>query len=229
MAVDDVYLLSLKALLNGQQVVNTFAFRRLVAAEPTATQFGVLATAIKDGLRQDQVNDLTYQDWRALKVRGSGVTYSTTAPFRTSTVAYAGPFTGTLTGASTLSPDVNQAATVLSISTALAGRRHKGRVFIAGMYATAHGDDSLLSTAFISAVVLHAIGALDDYIVGGTDTTWRLGVWSDRTAMNVALSNTWPRTRISMGTPDPDSAFSDAEGLDVRQYIGNQRGRRPGI
>jgi hypothetical protein len=47
--------------------------------------------------------------------------------------------------------------------------------------------------------------------------------------MNVALSNTWPRVLTSQGTPDPANAFADVESADVRQYVGAQRDRRPGI
>lgn len=229
MAVDDVYLLSLRATMNGQPIVNTLAFRRLVSAEPVSSEIGALATTIKDGLRQDQANDLVYQDWRALQVRGAGAAYSTTAPFRVSTVAFAGPFTGTLTGAITLPPDAQNCATVLAVNTAQAGRRRKGRIFIAGLAESSIDDTSTITTAHVAAVVLHTIGALAAYYPPGTDTAWRLGVWSDRIAMNVALSNTWPRVRISMGPPDPAAAFADAASLDVRAYVGSQRNRRPGI
>lgn len=229
MATDDVYLLSLKALQNGQPLVNSLAFRRLISAEPTSSSFSALATGIKDALKTVQVNDVTWQDWRALKVRGAGVTYQTTAPFRTSTVSFAGPFTGTLLSTITVEPEPNQVAAVCAINTAEAGRRRKGRFYVGGVYITAIDDTSLLASSYMSTFVTNVIGLLANYCVGGSDTEWRLGVWSDRTAMNVALSNTWPRTRISMGDPDPGNAFADATGLDLRQYVGNQRGRRPGI
>ena len=229
MAIDDVYLLSLRGTLNGRPTVNTLAFRRLVAAEPITSEFVALATTIKDGFKFDQVDDLTYQDWRALKVRGAGVTYQTEAPFRISTVAYAGPFTGTLTGSNLQPPQANNCATVIAIATEQAGRRRKGRIFLPGLPENAVGDNSIIAATHIANVVLHAIGALAAYYPPGTDTTWRLGVWSDRIAMNVKLSNTWPRERISAGPPDPGTAFADAASLDVRSYVGSQRNRRPGI
>jgi hypothetical protein len=229
LATDDVYVLSLRALLNGKQVVNSFAFRLLTAVTPTSSSFQGLANVLKNGARTNQVDDLVYQDWRALQVRGAGTTYSTTPPFRTATVSYAGAFTGTLTGALTLTPASNMDSIVVAYNTALAGRRHKGRSFFAGIAETAISDASLIASTAVTAWVTDFVTPLSAYFAGGTDLTYRFGVWSDRTAMNVALSNTWPRVLTSQGTPDPANAFADVESADVRQYVGAQRDRRPGI
>lgn len=229
MAVNDVYLVSARALLNGQVIVNTLAFRALDSTTHTVTTLQAVANDIKASLRGSQVDDLTYTDWRALKVRGSGVTYSTSAPFRVSTVAFAAPYTSNLAGVQTLTPTSNLDAAVIRVSTGEAGRRRKGRIYMAGLYETAIDDNSLLASSFTSAVQSALSTNLGPYLTTGGSTVWRLGVWSDRIAMNVALSNTWPRVRTSQGSPDPDSAFADAVSLDVQQYVGAQRGRRPGI
>jgi len=229
MAVDDVYLVSARSLLNGQVCGNTLAFRALDGTTHNVTTLGTVANAIRGAFRQNQVDDLLYTDWRALKVRGSGVTYSTTAPFRVSTVAFAAPYTGSNNGVQTLTPTSNLDCTVVRVSTGEAGRRRKGRIYVPGLYETAIDDNSLLATSYTSTFTTTMNASLSTYLVSGGSTVWELGVWSDRIAMNVALSNTWPRVRTSQGTPDPSTAFAGAVSLDVQQYVGAQRGRRPGI
>lgn len=229
MATDDVYLLSCRSQFNAQEIVNTFAFRWRDTGDPVAADFVALASAMKELFRGNQVDDLAYTDWRALKVRGTGVTYNTSSPFRVSLVSYAGSYTGTLTGVSTNPPSPEQTAMVMAINTALNGKRYRGRVFIAGLTEAVMTDASLFDTTFRTNFQTSISTGLANYFVGGSDPDWELGVWSDRIAMNVALSNTWPRVLTSQGAPDPANAFTGATSITLRSYIGNQRGRRPGI
>jgi len=229
-AVNDVYLCALRASQNGQPVVNTLALRREVSGEPAASDFQAVLTLVKNALRTQQVDDLVYVDWTALKVRGTGVTYSTSAPWRVSTISFSGTFTGTLTGALTTEPEAMQCAYVFALTTAQSGRRRRGRMFVGGLPISAVNDDGTLDNTFRAAT--QSAGA--DPIVtllgpSGTSTDWRLGVWSDRIATNTVLNNVYPRERVTAGTPDPDSAWAQVQSIIVRDYVGSQRDRRPGI
>jgi len=230
MATGDVYLCAIRAVQNGQPVVSTWALRREVSPEPAAADFTSILTSVKNLLRLQQVDDLVYVDWTALQVRGAGVTYNTSAPFRVSTVSYSGALTGTLPGLLTAEPEAMQAAMVLSLTTAQSGRRRRGRVFMGGIAVTQVADDGTLDNTNRT----NAQTATADAIVAllgpsGTSTDWRLGVWSDRIATNTVLSNTWPRIRVTAGTPDPANAWAQVESIIIRDYVGNQRDRRPGI
>lgn len=230
MALDDVYILSLRQSLFGQQVVNTMALRCKVAPDPTAADFQTFADNVRLGLRTFQVDDLSYTDWVALKVRGAGVTYATSAPFRVSTVSFSGPFPGGSTGMELSPPGAPNAAIVLAVITAQSGRRRKGRMFIAGVSEAAIDNDGTLADSVRTGTIeTWRSGHVAYAAVGGTSPVFEQGVWSDRIAMNVALSNTWPRVRVSQGAPDPASAYAGMVNLICRDYIGSQRDRRPGI
>lgn len=230
MTIGDVYILSLRALMNGQQVVNTMALKEKTAEEPTSARWRSVASSVKDWFRTSQVDDLSYVDWVAQKVRGAGVTYSTTAPFRVSTVSFSGGYDGTLTGAVVQPPAAQAACAVFAMLTDQAGRRRKGRFFLAGLSEGDLADDGTLdNTARANLVTAIANPLLASMGPGGTNPYNQLVVWSDRIAMNVALSNTWPRVRVSMGAPDPANADANVTSIVVRDYVGSQRDRRPGI
>lgn len=229
MATDDVYILATRALFNSQEIVNTWAIRWKDTGDPVVADFTQIASALKEAFRGNQVDDLAYTDWVAQKVRGSGVTYSTTPPFRVSLVSFTGSYTGTLTGVSTNPPVPNQCAALLALNTSQSGRRRKGRVYIAGLTESVMTDASLLDGTFRTNFNTSISTALAPYFGGGSDPDWELGVWSDRTATNTAYNNVYPRELVTQGAPDPDSAFAAVVSVTLRSYIANQRRRRPGV
>lgn len=229
-AIGDVYACALRSTLNGEQCVNTFHLRTKTTADPTTATLTTILTGIKDILRTMQVDDLAYSDWTALQVRGAGTTYQTTAPFRVATISYAGGFTGTLTGSITGSPAGNAMAIVLAKGTAQAGRRRKGRIYVPGIWTAAVATDGTIDNTERSNIQTNQCANLLALIgPAGTSSTFEDVVWSDRIAMNVALSNTWPRVRTSQGAPSPTTADAAVTGYVCRDYIGSQRDRRPGL
>lgn len=230
MAAGDVYQLALRASWNGEQIVNTFAIALLTGTAPAASDFQTLATAIKDLLRVDQADDMAYTDWVAHQLRGAGTTYNTTAPFRVSTVSFAGAFTGTLTGARTDPPAPPNVAVVMAILTSMSGRRYKGRIFMGALASSTLNTDGTIDNTARATIQTNTANAIITLCgPSGTNAFAKLGVWSDRIATNTALSATWPRVRTTQGAPDPANAFADAQSILVRDYIGSQRGRRPGF
>lgn len=229
MATDDVYLLSLRQQMNAQQLVNVLAIRCKTSTEPTTASFTALATSFANNLQDFQVDDVSYTDWRALKVRGTGVTYNTTAPFRVSTVAFAGPYTGTITGVLTGAPAAMQCSWLIGLNTSQAGRRRRGRLFVGGVTEAAITDGGVMSTSEVSATQTVMNSLVTVYGSGGSDTNFEWGVWSDRIAMNVAYNNAWPRELVTQGAPDPDNAYLAITSCTVKTLVGSQRDRRPGI
>jgi hypothetical protein len=229
MATNDVYMIALRALLNGRPVVNVLAFNTISSLDSTATTLGTVANFVKNQMRTQQVDDLTYTDWTATKVRGSGVTYNTSAPFRVSTVSFAGSFTGTNVGSLTGTPAAPNACAVAVLNTAQSGRRRKGHLFMGGITEALIDDNGLISGANVTILNGMFANVTNSYGPSGTDTDYRLGVWSDRIATNTVLSNTWPRVRITAGAPDPTTAWAQVENIAVRSFTGSQRDRRPGI
>lgn len=229
MAADDVYILALRAQLNGKQVVNTFAMRLKSSIVVTTGFWQTHGTAIKDLLRANQVDDLVYQDFYATQVRGAGTTYNTTPPFRVSTVSYTGTLSGTAAGALTAPPEPGNVAALISLSTSQSGRRRRGRIFLGGISETYVDDDGTLNNTNRATLQTAVNSIVTDYGSGGVSVDLEWGVWSDRIATNTAYSNTWPRVLTSQGAPSPTTAFAAVTAATVRDYVGSQRDRRAGI
>lgn len=230
MATDDVYKLALRATLNGKDVVNTFAVRMKTNPEPTVAAFTTLASFIAGELETWQVDDLTYIDWRAQQVRGAGTTYSTTPPFSTSTVSYSGSYSGTIVGDSTGTPLPNNNALVVAVNTGQSGRRRKGRFFVGGIAEVWVDDNSLFNPGHLVNIQATMQVIADALKVGGTNTDFEMGVWSERIATNAKYVNTISGPVLtSQGTPDPATAYAGMTSLSARNIVGSQRDRRPGV
>lgn len=227
MAIGDVYQLALRQSQNGRQVVNTFFFRMKTAPDPTIALIQPLADDFKNALRQMQVDDLSYVDWRFQQFRGAGTTYSTTAPFRVSTVSYTGTFTAPLAGARVNPPESQQVAWICSVNTALAGRRRKGRFFLGGAAEADVADNGFFDPTQVANLQGFILPLITEYGTGGTSTDFMWVQWSDRIAKNTVLSNTWPRVEVSAGAPNPADADREVVSITVRTRVGAQRDRRP--
>lgn len=230
MAVDDVYMLAIEAVLNGRPVVNTFAFRRKSATAITAANLTTLADALVTRINNAQVDDLQWLTWRATEVRGAGATYSTTAPFLTTTVAYSGTITGTPTGELTGTPLPNNVALVVKVQSDQSGRRRQGRFFIGGIPEVWVDDNSLFNSTQLATLQTQLDFLEAAYKVGGTDTDWEMGVYSMRTATNAKyVWTTGGPVLTSQGSPSPSTAFIGMQNLIPQSFVGSQRDRRPGL
>ena len=230
MATDDVYSLALEATLNGRPVINTIAVRRKQSAEPTTADWTSIATDIVDSLKGSQVDDLTWSSWRAQQVRGAGASYSTTAPFFTSTVSYAGTFTGSQVGQLTGTPLPNNNAILVSVQTAQSGRRRQGRFFLGGIAENWVDDNSLVNATQLATLQTALNGLVTDYKNGGASSAWEFGVWSMRIATNAKyVWTTSGPVLTSQGAVSPSTAYLAMENLVARGFVASQRDRRPGL
>lgn len=230
MATDDVYKLALRATLNGKDCVNTFAFRMKSNPEPTTAMFANLADNLATVIEGIQVDDLTYVDWRAQQVRGTGTTYSTTPPFSTSTVSYSGGFGSTFVGDLTGTPLPNNVAMCVTVNTAQSGRRRKGRFFIAGIAEVWVDDNSLFNATQLATAQTMLDGIVTTYGAAASHADFELGVWSERIATNAKYVNTVSGPVLtSQGAPSPSTAYAGCTSLQARNFVASQRDRRPGI
>lgn len=229
MAANDVYLLSLRQLLNTKTCVNVHAVRWDVTGDPTTSDFQTLAVIFASTWKNVQVDDLSYVDWHALKVFGAGVTYQTTAPYRVSSVALSGTYSPAQAGVLTGTPLPNSNALVATLNTTKAGKRYRGRMYLAGVAEVWVDDSSLVNATQLATFQGNLNAAVTALGASGSNASWTWGVWSDRIATGVTLNDEWPRKRIYVGPQDPANAFTPITSATGRNYIGSQRDRRPGI
>jgi hypothetical protein len=103
---------------------------------------------------------------------------------------------------------------VLTIHSAQIGRRHRGRMFLAGIAPAAmlSGQVTPAQTTRTSAF---ATALATRYMVAGHPSQFTLGIWS--------------KTIAGPDPPWPTSAFTRATALTVRTIIRNQRRRQVGV
>lgn len=228
MAINDVYLLSLRQRAVNQTIVNVFALRCDDNVEPGQATFQTVADQIKEWLRVRQAQNLAYETWRALKVYGAGVTYSTTAPFRTSTIAYEGSHTGTLAGALLTDCNALQIAAVIRWRTQYAGRRKRGRTYLAGIADAQYASGALIAGA-VTGLQTQVDAMIASLGAGGTNTTFTLGVWSERTATKTRYNPATKTMEWDGTAQDPAGAFEAVLSGSVQSTLYTQRRRVIGV
>lgn len=229
--IGDVYRCALRQVLNGRDVVNTVFLRMKTNPEPTASMFSASLGAFVSVLTPAQVDDLEHLDWVATQVRGAGTTYSTTPPFRTSTVSYAGGYSpATPNGQLTSTPLPNSVALVAALNTAQAGRRRKGRLYVGGISELWVDDNSMVNSTQLATLQSGLDLIVSQYGASGSNADFEWGVWSDRIATNTKyVWTTSGPVLTSQGAPDPANAFAAIVSVVCRSYVGSQRDRRPGL
>lgn len=122
MAVNDIYQLTVRGTLFSQTILNVLYYRESVSAGSTGQ--AALATAADSTLgaawRTALSQDFTYNDVTAQKIFPLPVMYPTTVG------------TGTGIGSVASGAQPSEVAVVITKRTAFAGRKYRGRAFIAG-------------------------------------------------------------------------------------------------
>ena len=103
---------------------------------------------------------------------------------------------------------------VMTISSATIGRRHRGRIYLAGLSA-AQMTAGQIAPAQTTRTVAFATALANRMIVLGGPSLFRLGIWS----------------KLNAGPEPPWStdAFTRATALTVRQLVRTQRRRQVGV
>jgi hypothetical protein len=120
-----------------------------------------------------------------------------------------------------------QCALVTTISTGIAGRRRRGRLYGFGLTETAQAGGTWASATMTTAVTNHnTYWAL--YGPTGTDPQFQIGVWSERRASGCYVPP-GQKKPVNIETPHPEDAFTPSNGYTVRNIVYTQRRRTIGV
>jgi hypothetical protein len=206
MAFNDIYRLRIYQRLHNAQVVNVLHFVEDVALSGSGAQD--LAEDFRDSmtatLRARASNQLyfEYVEVQSL-VPYADVPAVATWPANTNGTQLGSCISGSL-------------AEVVSVYTSRAGRRGKGRMYLAGVdtQQTTH-TNGLWSAVQSDRTRAFATALAERYMQVPYDSSWALGVWSRATA--------------GPTPPWPSEAFVRASSLVVRSTMRNQRRRQVGV
>lgn len=199
-AVGEIYQMTYQMRVAGQLCENVLHFRTLTGSETRAqirTSAEFYLTTIAPGI-------------------ASPVTFESIIIKQMTPLAFdetIGPPVTTTSGSSAAQPINNTTALVITKRTGVAGKTHRGRIYIAGIPAT-QADPNGLNTA--GAAIWHTIvgNLMATYGDSGTDLNLRIGVYSGS---------------IGGFHPFTVAGWQQLTGLDVQPVFGNQRRRRLGV
>lgn len=228
MATGDVYRLTIVARYRDNIYMNNYAFKWIGTGDPSNAQLTDLADDCKELGRPDQSNQVTYTEWRAVQLWGTGMATEPPDCKRTGGRAFAGAFTGTTAGGDNATDQLPpQCALVTTIVTEFAGRRRRGRIYFFGYGepAQANGTWNPIITGQLQTRWVAFMGQYSD---DGTSAEWRQGVWSEREASGCEY-NPASGELENVDPPSPDTAFTPMVSVLVRTTVHTQRRRVLGV
>lgn len=228
MAVDDVYTLSLYQTYAGQTCINTLAFRVLVSPDVTQAQLQALADDWKNHLKTFQCSGVTYTRWIAQQVRGGTVSYITDPCNRVGGFRNEGLFTGSVVGDGTSEGLPPQSACVTTLKTALAGRTHRGRLYLTGVQEIVQNQGTIVA-GNLGTYQTAWNTQLAQFGPTGTDPTFQLGIWSMRTATGCITRKDPPYGMVPQDSPNQGAAFEKVTEAVCRATVYSQRKRTIGV
>jgi len=227
MAAGDVYKVSILAQGQGSTYMNTYAAEQKPASV-TVADFATLANALKELVRAQQSQTITYRSWRAVQVRGGDVTPIAAECRRTGGVLFEAAYSGTVIGGNTdaqvLPP---QSALVVTLNTGKIGRRFRGRTYHFGM-CEIDQQAGAWQSAILTALGTSITSFMAIYGSGGTSPLWTLGVWSERIATG-CVPNVGTKGVHNVDLPNLAGAFSAVTGMVARPTVFTQRRRTLGV
>lgn len=223
MAIDDIYRLVLKGRQNLSIRVNDATFRLKVAAF-TGPQGTTLANDFKQVFQPVQNTNALWETWELRQLWGAGMTTVDLECRRDGGVVFGGPLGAPLNGANPIAETLPpQAASVITLITGSIGRRKRGRWYGWGLSENDQNGGIWAST-FLTPQTTALNTFFAKYAAGGTDPTFELGVWSERTASGCILSGS-PAHMTNVDPVNPDGAFTAVQTYNLRQIVYNQRRR----
>lgn len=204
MALNDIYRVRIHQRMHGQEVLNVWHFVDDAGAagdQGTALCQDII-TNMATTMRARACSDMVFEFVEAVKLVPYGE-----GPV---TVSYPANTVGTATG----SAGTGTLAEVVTVYTSLIGRRHRGRMYLAGGPSTTISGGSwpaaqtTRTQAFCTAFAAR-------YMATPGGFTFKFGVWSK------AIAGPDP--------PWPSDSFTRATSLTVRTLVRNQRRRQIGV
>jgi len=228
MATDDVYRWNGFATQSLNQYMADFAFQSRLPGDPTPADLQTLADDLMAVFRPGQVTAVDWKTWTFTQLWGSNMTIDAPRCRRLGGKAYAGAFTPPTTGTNNATDALPpQCAMVTTLSTGFVGRRKRGRNY---MFGTAEGDQiaGTYSTSVVSAAQARWNTLVTKYGLNAVTGSFRLGVWSERTASG-CIPNETGGGHTQIDTPHPELAFTAISSAQVRNTVFTQRRRTLGV
>lgn len=228
MATGDVYRLTISGTGQGSLYQNVLAFKLKGGTGPDATTFATAATDFITIYRPGQAPSVSWTDWQALQMWGSGMTIDAPGCKRLNGRTFAGTITASPgTGTGDAIPPQN--AHVTTLITGFAGRRRRGRVFGWGQIETFQAEGLWISAYVTQMQTAWNVFSAKYFKDTGTSAELKLGVWSERTASGCIPATPPAKGHIQVDPPAPDDAFTDVTGFTLRPVVYNQRRRTRGV
>lgn len=228
MAVGDVWKLTSKQTLYGQQIMNTAYFATKTVGQRTVSECLALADAWKELWRVRQMDAIAYTTWEMREVYSVFVTYDTSQRRRTGGLVFDGAHTGTLTGAGTQAETPPQIAMVVTWLSGIAGRSNRGRSYLA-----AQNNEQITAGRFSSLHVTNVGSDLTTWMglygPAGTNALWQQYIWSDQIAYGWRPPKRGELNPVRIASPSPQTAGRPVTGFKVREVAFTQRRRTVGF
>lgn len=208
MAYNDIYRLRIYQRLHGGQVVNVLHF-----VEDFTVAGGTGAQALANDFRDNMLS--TMRNRCSAQLTFEGVEVQSIVPFSGAAVYAAWP--ANTVGAQSGNCISGTLAEVITIYTSRAGRRGRGRIYLAGTQTALIGGSNFgnWATSQTTTTQAFATALATRYMNVPYATSYALGVWS--------------RVLAGPTPPWPTSAFVRANSLTVRTTVRNQRRRQAGV
>lgn len=228
MAIGDVYRVTISGTGQGSLYQNVLAVKLKLGTGPDNTTFNTFANDFITIYKPGQTAPVSWTDWQALQLWGSGMVLDTPHCRRLNGRTFAGTITGAAgtLGGDSLPP---QNAHVTTLITGVSGRRKRGRVFGWGQGELNQLDGLWLAAYNTSMTTAWNTFSLKYFKDSGSSTELKLGVWSERTASGCIPATPPNRGHVQVDTPDPDNAFTDVTGFTIRPVVYSQRRRTRGV
>jgi hypothetical protein len=231
-ATNDVYKITCVATYLSSTALSSCHFRLKAATpDPSAANLGAVAADWINVFRPVQVPGTTWRSWRAVQVRGAGVSYTARPCLVTGGLGFEGTFTtnngGTASPSEFLPP---QCAVVSTLKTQAVGRSRRGRTYTFGM-GEIQQTDGAWSAGVITGLQTAWATFLTKYGFNptGTDPLFEFGIWSHRIAADCRPNPQPPYGMISGGNPQPDNAFTGIISATPKATVHTQRRRVAGV
>lgn len=201
MAANDVWKITMVGQLHGQETNNVWHFR----FNSDAATFANLAIAIFDCIRTALLPGLS-NEWRCIELRGKQL-------FPVATDEAIIPAEATDIGAINGEGLPSYCAGLISIKTGVAGRRNRGRFYIAGIPETGQ-TASRLTNGELALLVAFATCLANKFVIPNNNFPMRLGVLSRKNVQ---------------GGQNIGAAFREATVLTTTNVLATMRRRKLGV
>jgi hypothetical protein len=228
MAIGDMWRVQVQAMFLGQTHLNALYFECKTATDPTQAQMNALAIEIKDLHRSRQADVYAYQRWKAVQVRGLGITYPPPKYQRVGGLFLEGNFVtntnGSMIDTQQLPP---QCAFVTTLKSPNIGRSRRGRIYVGGL-TESQQQGGVWDPATISTFTTSWTTFMAKYVwPSGTSPDFSLGIWSETIATGNKQKPGGGYDHVA--NPSPETAGVGVISVVHRSTVYTQRRRTVGV